>query len=161
MRFHGILSTILNYFEWCHLGLQWWYGMNSTENKAEFSISTVRADGLAPIGARPSAGTVMSRFKSFIYTGSALEGWLWLVPDSLLCWHVTYPSKMCKNPLKIKDTRKYFPSWYMMKEYTTSNYSQSGFFPRNSDVGKHQWSVLPAVASDVEVTNRNSWWEIV
>ena len=38
-----------------------------------FIISTVAADGLAPVGARASADTVMTR-SSPVYTKSALEG---------------------------------------------------------------------------------------
>ena len=36
-------------------------------------VSTVPADGLAPVGARPSAGSVMTTFRAQIYTGPALE----------------------------------------------------------------------------------------
>ena len=36
-------------------------------------IITVTADGLAPLGARPSAGKVMTKFGSRIYTRPALE----------------------------------------------------------------------------------------
>ena len=38
-----------------------------------FTVSTVLADGLAPTGARPSAGTVMTILKSHICTGPAFE----------------------------------------------------------------------------------------
>ena len=37
-------------------------------------VSIVPADGLAPLGARPSAGTVMTSFMSHIYVGPALGG---------------------------------------------------------------------------------------
>ena len=36
-------------------------------------VSTEAADGLAPLGARPSVGTVMIMSRSLIYTGSAIE----------------------------------------------------------------------------------------
>ena len=39
---------------------------NSIENMCDIVVSTVAADGLAPLGARPSAGTVMSKFGSRI-----------------------------------------------------------------------------------------------
>ena len=37
------------------------------ENMSYFIVSTVPADGLAPLGARPSAGTVMTKLKSGVY----------------------------------------------------------------------------------------------
>ena len=37
-----------------------------------FIVNTVPADGLAPLGARPSAGTVMTKSRSHTYTGPAL-----------------------------------------------------------------------------------------
>ena len=39
-------------------------------------LSTVPADGLASSGARPSAGTVVKKFGSTLYTGPALDGHL-------------------------------------------------------------------------------------
>ena len=39
-----------------------------------FIVNTVPADGLAPLGARPSAGTVMTKSRSHTYTGPALKG---------------------------------------------------------------------------------------
>ena len=33
------------------------------KKKSNFAVMTVPADGLAPLGARPSAGTVMTKFK--------------------------------------------------------------------------------------------------
>ena len=39
-----------------------------------FEVITVAADGLAPLGARPSAGTVMTMFGSFMHMGPALAG---------------------------------------------------------------------------------------
>ena len=48
---------------------QWNVGEN-------FAVSTVPADGLAPPGARASAGTVMTKFVPHIYSRLALEG-LW------------------------------------------------------------------------------------
>ena len=47
---------------------QRWYGIQNywklKENLFIFSVSTVPADGLAPLGARTSAGTVMTKFGS-------------------------------------------------------------------------------------------------
>ena len=37
-------------------------------------VSTVPADVLAPLGARPSAGTVLTKFGSSKFTGLELEG---------------------------------------------------------------------------------------
>ena len=34
----------------------------------------VPADGLAPLGARPSAGTAMTKFGLYVYTRPILEG---------------------------------------------------------------------------------------
>ena len=47
---------------------------------SNFSVSTVPVDALVPIGARASAGTVMTKFKSHIYMGPALQG--------LKCWKI-------------------------------------------------------------------------
>ena len=35
---------------------------------SNFSVSTVPADGIAPLGAKPSAGTVMTKFEFSIST---------------------------------------------------------------------------------------------
>ena len=40
-----------------------------------FVIITVHADGLAPLGARPSASIVMTKYGSHVYTGLALKGY--------------------------------------------------------------------------------------
>ena len=48
---------------------------NSEENISNSVSSTVPADGLAPLGARTSAGTVMTKLRSHICSGLALE-WL-------------------------------------------------------------------------------------
>ena len=46
---------------------------NFQEILSNYVIMTVPADGLAPLGARPSADTVMTKFSSCIYTGPALQ----------------------------------------------------------------------------------------
>ena len=46
------------------------------ENIYNFVSSTVIADGLAPLGARTSAVTVMAKFWSRVYKGPTLE---WLI----------------------------------------------------------------------------------
>ena len=48
---------------------------DNERNISNFAISTVPADGPAPLGARSSAGTVMTKFGSCISTAAALE-WL-------------------------------------------------------------------------------------
>ena len=35
---------------------------------SNFSVSAVPADGLAPLGARASAGAVMTKYGTFVYT---------------------------------------------------------------------------------------------
>ena len=40
---------------------------------SKFWVITVSADGPAPLGAGPSAGTVMTKFQSYIKMGPALE----------------------------------------------------------------------------------------
>ena len=40
------------------------YESNLAENIYNFVVITVPADGLAPLGARPSAGTVMTNLRS-------------------------------------------------------------------------------------------------
>ena len=47
---------------------------NFTENLFKFIVITVATDGLAPLGARPSAGTLITKYESCIYIGPALEG---------------------------------------------------------------------------------------
>ena len=44
----------------------------SYKNMCNIIVSTVLDDGLAPLGARASANTVMTNFGSRIYTGAAL-----------------------------------------------------------------------------------------
>ena len=41
-------------------------GENNERNFSNFVVITVSADGLAPLGARTSAGTVVTKFKSWI-----------------------------------------------------------------------------------------------
>ena len=41
---------------------------------SNFQASTVHAGGLAPIGARPPACTVMNKFRAWIYKGPILKG---------------------------------------------------------------------------------------
>ena len=55
-----------------------WYRTMETRRDLWLNIShiviiIVTADGLAPLGARTSAGTVLSKFSSHIYMGSALK----------------------------------------------------------------------------------------
>ena len=47
---------------------------NLNERNSNLMAITMPADGLAPLGARPSAGMVMTWFESFKYTGSTLNG---------------------------------------------------------------------------------------
>ena len=72
----GLMLEVPQYFPTCQQ--QWTihevrkiYSKSLQSNKVD--LSTVPVDGLAPVGARPSAGTVMIKFRSHIYTGSALE----------------------------------------------------------------------------------------
>ena len=51
------------------------YDVNKTivnDNMHNFSVINVAADGVAPLGARPSAGTEMTLFASLMYTGPTL-----------------------------------------------------------------------------------------
>ena len=47
---------------------------DSKENVSSFSVISVPADVLAPLGARTSAGTVMSKLGSSVYTWVVLNG---------------------------------------------------------------------------------------
>ena len=47
-------------------------------NKSNFAVSTVSADGLAPLGARPSAGSVMTDPWFRMYTSLTLQGWIYI-----------------------------------------------------------------------------------
>ena len=60
----------------CHLIYKLLFLRNSEENMYNFVISTVPADGLAPSGARPSAGTMMTWVWYHIYTG---QSWTWRI----------------------------------------------------------------------------------
>ena len=60
----------------------WWKGIQNLsfnchrdfeESNLYFVVITVAADGLAPLGARPSADTEMAKFGCCIYAGHALE----------------------------------------------------------------------------------------
>ena len=42
-----------------------WFEAIDKENVSIMSVSTVSADGLAPLGARASAGVVVNKFKSY------------------------------------------------------------------------------------------------
>ena len=56
---------------------------NFDGNMSEFVVSTVPADGLAPLGARPSAGTVMTNIRSYIYTYTYIYGTgIWRIKTS-------------------------------------------------------------------------------
>ena len=46
---------------------------NYDEIMSIFSAITVSADGLAPVGARPSADTIMTKFSFYIHIGPAFE----------------------------------------------------------------------------------------
>ena len=45
------------------------------EIMCDFVVTAVPADGLAPLSARTSAGTVMTKFETCRYMGPALAGW--------------------------------------------------------------------------------------
>ena len=56
-------------FEWCHDDIEGLFEIMiySLTNIANFVISTVPADGLAPLGVRPFADTMVTKFESCIY----------------------------------------------------------------------------------------------
>ena len=62
-------------------------GRNYTKNVSDFVVSRVPADGLAPLGARASAGTIIIKFGSRIYMqdrhlkAQNENGWhIWKIP---------------------------------------------------------------------------------
>ena len=61
------------------------YESNLAENIYNFVVTTVPADGLAPLGARASAGTVMINFRSRLYR-------------SINTWRVNEPVQKRFNP---------------------------------------------------------------
>ena len=73
---HSNCCKICRHFEWCLV--QSSYTESSTrqwnykENMYNFVVITAPADGLAQRCARPSAGTVMTKFTSSVYTGRIL-----------------------------------------------------------------------------------------
>ena len=65
-----ILWDFVGHFEWHHpvdIGEAQSYTEKFGRNISDFTVSTVHADGLAPLGARPSVSTVMTEFGSHIY----------------------------------------------------------------------------------------------
>ena len=76
-RFCIIFSVILNNVIWSNKRkLKITYSQRHfIEIMHIFVVISVPADGLAPFGARTSAGTVMTKFGLIIYMGPALEGW--------------------------------------------------------------------------------------
>ena len=63
------------------LNHEWWNQIwNTSENNLaniiffNFVIIFVTADGIAPSGARPSAGTMITNYKPCVHIGLALEG---------------------------------------------------------------------------------------
>ena len=70
MKFDIILLAILNHVIWsvksCSKSLV--LKEDIKEICLNFIVSTVLADGLAPLGARPSAGTVMMEFRSHVFS---------------------------------------------------------------------------------------------
>ena len=74
---HDISPELVGYFRRLlsgqqpkHTGIQ----RNLEENISSFIIHTEPAGGLAPLGVRASAGTLMTKFASHIYTGPAPQG---------------------------------------------------------------------------------------
>ena len=64
--FFRVSSDVLNdWWIWWLRG-NWWASKHG-KNIYNFEVITVPADGLAPLGARPSAGTVMTKFGSCIH----------------------------------------------------------------------------------------------
>ena len=55
------------------------------KKKCATAVSTVPVDICAPSGARPSAGKVITKFKSCIYIGLAFEGFTWFAMPLLWC----------------------------------------------------------------------------
>ena len=62
-RYCETSAAIMNYVIYHkNVGQDHWTLRNLEENISRIIVSTVVADGLAPLGARPSAGTMMTRF---------------------------------------------------------------------------------------------------
>ena len=81
---------------------------NFEENIYGFRVSIVSPDGLAPSGARPSAGTMLIMFESDIHTGPAPEVSRTLVgclPRKFICHYLVLTGQTSVNrslPCKIK-----------------------------------------------------------
>ena len=54
-----------------------------------FSISTVFADGIAPLGARPSAGTVMTKCASYVHMHTHTQAHTWGFNDRFVDGYIT------------------------------------------------------------------------
>ena len=71
-RFRGILTAILTAS--ANVSHSHWKPAKIERKHVYFSVSTVPADDLAPLGARAFAGAVMTQFGSWVYKGLALQG---------------------------------------------------------------------------------------
>ena len=77
---HKVLWCIMrspNEKIWIMSSDQWEFEIFNREiyrKKSNFVVITVPIDGLAPNGARPSAGTVKTKYGSWVYMGTALIG---------------------------------------------------------------------------------------
>ena len=84
-----------------------------------FIVITVPADGLAPVGARPSAGTVMTKFRSYIFKQYTLEGSTKMVLSEYISIFYTYlwisgataDAILCKDFVQDHLTKTMWPLW--------------------------------------------------
>ena len=91
------ISCDPGYFEKHHLVSKLgWHRITRIQTNLDlfiFNISTVPVDGLAPLGARASAVTVLAELGTPIYTGPAFKG---LKPsDSMNSWEQCQPGPSC------------------------------------------------------------------
>ena len=64
------------------------WNRNIEENVSNYTVSSVPADELAPLGAKASAGTMMTKFGFHIFMGPAMESWCVVKPLSPQdLWH--------------------------------------------------------------------------
>ena len=80
---------LVGHFEWSNLVKKAGLELSTTKYISQkyigiFSVSPVPADGLAPLGARLSADTVMTKFASSINNGPVLNGLLFLIINMVL-----------------------------------------------------------------------------
>ena len=95
--------------------------INLEEDISSFPVSTVPADGLAPSGARPSAGTMLVKFGSRTFTYTALKG-LCTPFGMLITAKSFFDAILCFLCDSIKSNGRLQNYWYVTQKECTAMY---------------------------------------